>query len=42
MASGTRGVPVSSTLAGPPERMTPRGVNSPKASAAFWNGTISQ
>ena len=39
---GASGASWSSTEAGPPERITPFGCIAAKASAAFWNGTISQ
>jgi hypothetical protein len=42
IACGARGEMSSVTEAGPPERMTPLGCIAAKASAAFWNGTISE
>ncbi len=42
-ASGTRGLPASVTLAGPPDRITACGANSArKSGVTFWNGWISQ
>ena len=41
-ACGARGLPSVVTEAGPPEKMTPLGFSRAKASAAFWNGWISQ
>jgi hypothetical protein len=40
-ACGARGLPSSTTEAGPPERITPLGRIRAKASAADWNGAIS-
>ena len=42
IACGARGDVASVIEAGPPERITPRGFISAKASAALWKGTISQ